>query len=53
MTLAPTTDYIVDVTTADKPDLMDALIEVAGILTVYGGGVYRGITRTAKYTLRH
>lgn len=41
MTFAPTTNYIVDVTTADKPDLMDALIEVEGILVVYDGGVYR------------
>ena len=41
MDFAPTTNYIVDVTTADKPDLMDALIEVGGILVVYDGGVYR------------
>lgn len=41
MDFAPTTNYIVDVTTADKPDLMDALIEVEGILVVYDGGVYR------------
>lgn len=41
MTFAPTTYYIVDVTTVDKPDLMDALIEVEGILVVYDGGVYR------------
>lgn len=41
MTFAPTTDYIVDVTTADKPELMDALIVVEGILTVCDGGVYR------------
>ena len=41
MQFAPTTNYIVDVTTADKPDLMDALIEVEGILVVYDGGVYR------------
>lgn len=41
MTFAPTTNYIVDVTTADKPDLMDTLIGVEGILVVYDGGVYR------------
>lgn len=41
LTFAPTTNYIVDVTTADKPDLMDALIEVEGILVVCDGGVYR------------
>ena len=41
MTFAPTTNYIVDVTTVDKPYLMDALIEVEGILVVYDGGVYR------------
>lgn len=41
MDFAPTTNYIVDVTTADKPDLMDALIEVEGILVVCDGGVYR------------
>lgn len=41
MTFAQTTAYIVDVTTADKTGLMDALIEVEGILVVYDGGMYR------------
>ena len=41
MTFAQTTAYIVDVTTADKTGLMDALIVVEGILTVGDGGVYR------------
>ena len=41
MAFAPTTNYVVDVTTADKPELMDALIAVEGILTVGDGGVYR------------
>ena len=41
MTFAPTTNYIVDVTTADKAELMAALIDVPGILTVVDGGVYR------------
>ena len=41
MTFAPTTNYIVDVTTADKPELMAALKDVPGITSVEDGGVYR------------
>lgn len=41
MTFAPTTAYIVDVTTADKQELMDALKGVSGITAVEDGGVYR------------
>lgn len=41
MTFAPTTAYIVDVTTADKQELMQALKDVSGITSVEDGGVYR------------
>ena len=41
MTFAPTTNYIVDVTTADKAELMAALADVSGIVSVQDGGVYR------------
>ena len=41
MTFAPTTNYIVDVTTADKRELMSALADVSGITSVQDGGVYR------------
>ena len=41
MTFAPTTDYIVDVTTADKAELMAALKDVPGITSVEDGGMYR------------
>lgn len=41
MIFAPTTDYIVDVTTADKRELMSALTDVSGITSVQDGGVYR------------
>lgn len=41
MTFAPTTAYIVDVTTADKRELMAVLKDVAGITSVEDGGVYR------------
>ncbi len=41
MTYAPTTYYIVDVTTADKQELMAGLKEVPGITSVEDGGVYR------------
>ena len=41
MTFAPTTNYIVDVTTADKQELMAALVGVSGIVSVQDGGVYR------------
>lgn len=41
MTFAPTTNYIVDVTTADKQELMSALADVSGIVSVQDGGVYR------------
>ena len=40
MTFAPTTNYIVDVTTADKAKLMAALKDVPGITSVEDGGVY-------------
>ena len=40
MTFAPTTNYIVDVTTADKAELMAALKDVPGITSVEDGGVY-------------
>ena len=38
---APTTTYIVDCTTADKAELMAALKDVPGIVSVQDGGVYR------------
>ena len=41
MTFAPTTSYIVDVTTADKRELMSALKDVPGITYVEDGGMYR------------
>ena len=41
MAFAPTTNYIVDVTTADKQELMAALKDVPGITSVEDGGVYR------------
>lgn len=41
MYFAPTTNYIVDVTTADKRELMSALKDVPGITSVEDGGVYR------------
>lgn len=41
MDFAPTTNYIVDVTTADKAELMAALKDVPGITSVEDGGVYR------------
>ena len=41
MTFAPTTNYIVDVTTAGKQELMSALAGVSGIVSVQDGGVYR------------
>ena len=41
MQFAPTTNYIVDVTTADKQELMSALADVSGIVSVQDGGVYR------------
>jgi hypothetical protein len=40
MQFAPTTYYIVDVTTADKQELMSALKGVSGITSVEDGGVY-------------
>ena len=41
LTFAPTTNYIVDVTTADKAELMAALADVSGVVSVQDGGVYR------------
>ena len=41
MDFAPTTAYIVDVTTADKAELMAALAGVSGVVSVHDGGVYR------------
>lgn len=41
MTFAPTTNYIVDVTTEDKRELMAALKDVPGITSVEDGGMYR------------
>ena len=41
MKFAPTTAYIVDVTTADKQELMAALADVSGVVSVQDGGVYR------------
>ena len=41
MDLAPTTAYVVDVTTADKAELMAALVDVSGVVSVQDGGVYR------------
>lgn len=41
MDFAPTTYYIVDVTTVDKQELMSALAGVSGIVSVQDGGVYR------------
>ena len=41
MRFAPITDYIVDVTTADKAELMAALADVYGVMSVQDGGVYR------------
>lgn len=41
MTFVQTTNYIVDVTTADKRELMAALKDVPGITSVEDGGMYR------------
>ena len=41
MDFAPTNNYIVDVTTADKQELMSALKDVPGITSVEDGGMYR------------
>ena len=41
MAFAPTTYYIVDVTTEDKRELMAALKDVPGITSVEDGGMYR------------
>ena len=41
MDFAPTTYYIVDVTTDDKRELMAALKDVPGITSVEDGGMYR------------
>ena len=41
MDFAPTTNYIVDVTTADKQELMSALAGVSGVVSIQDGGVYR------------
>lgn len=41
MTFSPITNYIVDVTTADKAELMAALKDVPGITYVEDGGMYR------------
>ena len=41
MDFAPTTNYIVDVTTADKAELMAALKDVPGITSIEDGGMYR------------
>lgn len=41
MKFAPTTYYIVDVTTADKQELMSTLEGVSGIVSVQDGGAYR------------
>lgn len=41
MKFAPTTAYIVDVTTADRRELMDTLASVSGVVSVQDGGVYR------------
>ena len=41
MKFAPTTAYIVDVTTADKRELMAALADVSGVVSIQDGGVYR------------
>ena len=41
MKFAPTTYYIVDVTTDDKRELMSALKDVPGITSVEDGGMYR------------
>lgn len=40
MDFAPTTNYIVDVTTADKQELMAELKDVPGITSVEDGGMY-------------
>ena len=50
MTFAPTTTYVVDVTTADKQELMSALTDVSGITYVQDGGVYR---QDAAYSQVH
>lgn len=39
MRFAPITDYIVDVTTAGKAELMSALADVSGVVSVQDGGV--------------
>ena len=41
MTFTPTTNYIVDVTTADKQELMSALKDAPGITSIEDGGMYR------------
>ena len=40
MDFVPTTNYIVDVTSADKRELMSALKDVPGITSVEDGGMY-------------
>ena len=40
MDFAPTTNYIVDVTSSDKRELMSALKDVPGITSVEDGGMY-------------
>ena len=50
MDFAPTTAYIVDVTTADKAELMAALAGVSGVVSVQDGGVYR---EDASYSQVH
>lgn len=40
MQFAPTTNYIVDVTTVDKQELMATLASVSGVVSVQDGGVY-------------
>ena len=41
MQFAPTTAYVVDVTTDDKRELMSALKDVPGITSIEDGGMYR------------
>ena len=40
MDFAPTTAYVVDVTTDDKRELMSALKDVPGITSIEDGGMY-------------
>ena len=53
MQFAPTTNYIVDVTTGDKQELMSALADVSGVVSVQDGGVYREVAAYSQVHIGH